>query len=65
MAYYCTMYCDVCGDSNITAMNMTVSKTRMEKDCRKMGWKHNKKKGWVCPECQRRYLSNLVVDENR
>ena len=60
MCYYCTIVCDCCGTENITFLNETVTKAKMERLARLRGWKHESKNGWVCPICQK-----IMNEENR
>ena len=50
MAYKCELVCDVCGDTCLSYLNQTVSKTRIERIARDGGWKKHESI-WVCPIC--------------
>lgn len=52
MAYKCEIVCDICGDSAITVLNETWSKTKMTRFALFYKWKHTSKDGYVCPDCQ-------------
>lgn len=50
MAYKCELWCDYCGESVISYLNVTVPKEKIERQARKEGWSIYRH-GWICPSC--------------
>lgn len=58
MAYKCELWCDYCGESVISFLNVTVPKAKMESVARKQGWS-TYRRGWICPDCIEKLKDNI------